>query len=87
MHSLTIELPDTVFPLVAEQAERRGVSVETLLRDDLLKLYAPENWEWGEVTAEERRAVWQRALEREDLWGSEADSMWDSWQPSNPATS
>lgn len=29
----------------------------------------------------ERKDVWQRALAREDLWGSEEDKHWDEWKP------
>jgi hypothetical protein len=79
--TVTLELPDDLAPKLTEDAQRQGVSVEALVRSKFLSLYEQDQWEWGEVTDEERRAALQEAFEREDLWGSEEDKVWDSWQP------
>lgn len=82
--TVTPELPDELLPVLERDAQLKGVTVTALVREKITALYEQETWEWGEITDEERRAIWQAALEREDLWGSEADKVWDTWAPSNP---
>jgi len=84
-HTLTVELPELLFHALDEKAREQGTTVEGLVQSTLEREYSPLDWDYGEFTEEERRAVWQRALEREDLWGSEEDKVWDTWTPSNPA--
>jgi hypothetical protein len=86
--TVTLELPDELVPVLKQNAQDRGVSLETLVRDQFLALYDQDQWDWSATpTEEERRARHARALERQDLWGSEEDEVWDSWRPSNPETS
>lgn len=85
-HTVVLDLPDPLFRAVEDAARVRGVTVEDALRDSIHRVFAPDEWEWGEPTEEEQVQPGLIALEREDLWGSEADGHWDTWTPSSPAT-
>jgi hypothetical protein len=63
-------------PLIADQedpqqGERRKAGQDWRNRDDLG--YDEDD----DPDYLERHLVWERALEREDLWGSEEDKRWD----------
>ena len=80
-HMITIEVPDAIFSAVEADATRRGETVEGVVRELVSRVYNQDEWETGEITDEERRYHHQQALDREDLWGSDSDKVWDEWRP------
>jgi len=87
-HVITLELPEAAYRAIEQRMGTDGRSTAVdVARELILKALFPLPEEYGEPTEEERRYYHQMALDREDLWGSEADKVWDAWTPSSPATS
>jgi hypothetical protein len=80
-YSVTVELPDSVFQALEQQARDRSTSVEALVSDTVAKLFSLDGLDESEITDAERHASLEAALRREDLWGSDADRHWDQWKP------
>ena len=83
---VTVEFPDHFYQTLRAVALQRQTTIEAVVAETVCKSLAALDWDYGEFTEDERRAVLQTAFEREDLWGSEEDKVWDTWTPSNPAT-
>ncbi len=85
-HAVTVEFPDHLYQTLETVARQRQTTVAALVTETVSSSLSALDWDYGDYTEDERRAMGQTALEREDLWGSEEDKVWDTWKPSNPAT-
>lgn len=70
-----LDLPDSVYERVQQEAAQKGRTVEAVLAEALAEVYrSPHN-------DLENKELLAAAIEAAEWWNAEGDKEWDQWQP------